>query len=100
MDFDAQKVNDVAAFREGVKAHKGDLGQIVFQDDPNEPALKTGLMKIACQILLKVRDVDVGRMIIAGQIFKISDENDSWLDPIRTAVEFVEAEDAGAFVVG
>jgi hypothetical protein len=100
MNFDAKKVNDVAAFREGVKAHEGrDLAEITnLKDDPNEPRLKTGLMKIACQILLRVRDVDVGRMIIAGEIFKITD--DEWLDPVRTAVEFVEAEDAGAFVVG
>jgi hypothetical protein len=97
--IDLQKITDVARFRADVAKFAGlPLAEVVnLQDDPNEPRLQTVLMKVACEILLLMKDIDIGRSILSGEIFNVSD--DTWLDPVRIAVEFIEAENAGEFVV-
>jgi hypothetical protein len=97
--IESYKVAEVSEFRRNVARCAGQpLDEICnLRDEPDEPEKKTVLMRIACELLLRAGNLDLCKAILAGTVLAIPD--DTWLDPIRRAVEFVEAEDAGEFIV-
>jgi len=97
--IESYKVAEVAEYRRNVARCAGQpLDEICnLRDETDEPKKKTVLMKLACELLLRAGDLELCKAIIAGSILAIPD--DTWLDPVRRAVEFVEAEDAGEFRV-
>jgi hypothetical protein len=64
-------------------------------DDPDEPRLKTYLMKTACEVLLRVKPLEAGRRIVELATLNVPD---SWFHPICEAISFIEAEDAGTLI--
>jgi hypothetical protein len=99
MKFEPAHITEVAEFRKGAARSPGvPVDELCnMRDDPDEPNKKTLFMKLACELLLRAGDMELCKAILAGVVFVIPD--DTWLDPIRNAVAFVEAEDAGEFVV-
>jgi hypothetical protein len=98
--IDQQKISEVAIFRrrysESVAAAPGrPLSEVVdLAPEPGETAAQTYLMELACELLLRLSPVS-----ICKDILRVCDFHDDWYEPLRLAVEFVEAEDAGEFVV-
>jgi hypothetical protein len=97
--IDPAKVAEVSEFRKAVARCAGrPLDEICnLRDEPDEPKKKTVLMRLACELLLRAGDLDLCKAILAGTVLAIPD--DTWLDPIRNAIKFVEAEDNGEFAV-
>jgi hypothetical protein len=94
--IDPAKITDIAAFRAAVALH-GEVPTSQSVDlcaEPDWPRFRTFLLKVACEILLRVTDVDIGRTILEDGKFPAD-----WVYPVREAVEFIEAEDAGEFQV-
>ena len=89
---------DIAAFRADVAKYPGvPLADICgLRDDPDEPRLKTMLMLVACELLLRLRPLDLGRSIVDSEILNVPDD---WFHPVCEAISFIEAEDRGQLIV-
>jgi hypothetical protein len=102
MNIGQQKISEVAIFRrryaESLAAAPGrPLSEVVdLAPEPDETAAQTYLMELACELLLRLSPVLICKGIVDS---RICDFEDDWYDPLRIAVAFVEAEDAGEFVV-
>jgi hypothetical protein len=89
---------EIAVFRASAAKHPGvPLPEFCdLREDPDEPAQKTYLMRIACELLLRMWSLDVCKKIVAAQVLDLPDE---WFQPLREAISFVEAEDRGELIV-
>jgi len=89
---------EIAVFRADVAKYPGRaLPEICdLREESDEPAQKTYLMQIACELLLRMWSLEVCKMIVAA---KVLDLPDAWFHPLCEAIAFVEAENRGELIV-